>query len=159
MSHKSQNFLFKFLENLIIYVFRINAAQKIIGAYYFLLSLEEEIRLEGENPGSYNKWKNLRLSNDGHRYSYSYSLFNSFNLLISLDMAGLEPSEVGTETLLNEIFKAPEIVKNNERKLEHEIYQTNQSIQNLKQKIEIQRLESKNLLEAYDNVEDILKEL
>ena len=74
-------------------------------------------------------------------------------------MTGLEPSEVGTETLLNEIFKAPEIVKKNERKLEHEIYQTNQSIQNLKQKIEIQRLESKNLLEAYDNVEDILKEL
>ena len=73
-------------------------------------------------------------------------------------MEGLEPSKVDTEALLNEVFKAPEIVKKEERKLEHEIYQTNQSIQNLKQKIEIQELESKNLLEAYDNVDDILKE-
>ena len=74
-------------------------------------------------------------------------------------MAELEPSKVDTETLLNDIFKAPEIVKNKEeRKLQHEIYQTNQSIQNLKQKIEIQQLESKNLLKAYDNVDDILQE-
>ena len=50
-------------------------------------------------------------------------------------MAGLEPSKVDTETLLDEVFKAPEIVKKEERELEHEIYQTNQSIQNLKQKI------------------------
>jgi predicted nucleic acid-binding protein len=73
-------------------------------------------------------------------------------------MEGLELSKVDTETLLSEVFKSPEIVKKEERKLEHEIYQTNQSIQNLKQKIEIQQLESKNLLEAYDNVDDILKE-
>jgi hypothetical protein len=73
-------------------------------------------------------------------------------------MEGLEPSKIDTETLLSEVFKSPEIVKKEERKLEHEIYQTNQSIQNLKQKIEIQQLESKNLLEAYDNVDDILKE-
>lgn len=79
--------------------------------------------------------------------------------MTEIDMSGLEPNEVDTETLLNNIFKAPEIVKNKEeRKLEHEIYQTNQSIQNLKQKIEIQQLESKNLLKAYDNVDDILKE-
>jgi predicted nucleic acid-binding protein len=73
-------------------------------------------------------------------------------------MEGLELSKVDTETLLSEVFKSPEIVKKEERKLENEIYQTNQSIQNLKQKIEIQQLESKNLLEAYDNVDDILKE-
>lgn len=78
--------------------------------------------------------------------------------MTDIDMAGLEPSKSDTETLLNEIFKAPEIVKKEERKLEHEIYQTNQSIQNLKQKIEIQQLESKNLLEAYDDIDDILKE-
>jgi hypothetical protein len=41
---------------------------------------------------------------------------------------------IDTETLLDEVFKAPEIVKKEERKLEHKIYQTNQSIQNLKQK-------------------------
>jgi len=79
--------------------------------------------------------------------------------MTEIDMAELEPSKVDTETLLNDIFKAPEIVKNKEeRKLQHEIYQTNQSIQNLKQKIEIQQLESKNLLKAYDNVDDILQE-
>jgi len=78
--------------------------------------------------------------------------------MTDIDMEGLELSKVDTETLLNEVFKSPEIVKKEERKLEHEIYQTNQSIQNLKQKIEIQQLESKNLLEAYDDIDDILKE-
>ena len=73
------------------------------------------------------------------------TVISSFTLLISLDMEGLEPSKVDTEALLNEVFKAPEIVKKEERKLEHEIYQTNQSIQNLKQKIEIQELESKKI--------------
>ena len=53
-----------FFLKILIYVFRNYASQEIIRAYYFLLSLEKEIRIERKNQISYNWRKNLRLSND-----------------------------------------------------------------------------------------------